>query len=291
MVSIFKSRISSIDCLANGKSPYYHWQSPRASQCWFVPLKPCRFEDNFNATKAISNLWTMLIFLHSTANESWSTPTAAPAALHSDSNCLRSAWKEGKKKTPHYSHWMSNFQPSSSASVGDMWLYALHDKYFPASERLKVIDNVLVVWLPSLDVCKTKQIKFHFYSISILLLFFFQPHRSEQTFHRNQKGRKLKNARKGRIWRKRKTIPSAYNKSNFALDMLLRIHTHDFVVYQSISFFRSFFFSFFEMGFLFILSTCEHGNMVPKGGWRRTGKRVRERESRAIHILRKAQFP
>lgn len=51
-----------------------------------------------------------------------------------------------------YSHWMSNLQPSSSASEGDIWLYALHDKYFPASERLSVIDNVLVVWFPSLDV-------------------------------------------------------------------------------------------------------------------------------------------
>lgn len=58
-----------------------------------------------------------------------------------------------------YSHWMSNFQPSSSASEGDMWLYALHDKYFPASERLKVIDNVLVVWLPSLDVCNKNNLK------------------------------------------------------------------------------------------------------------------------------------
>lgn len=192
--------------------------------------------------------------------------------------------KRREKKTPHYSHWMSNFQPSSSASVGDMWLYALHDKYFPASERLKVIDNVLVVWLPSLDVCKTKQIKFHFYSISILLLFFFQPHRSEQTFHRNQKGRKLKNARKGRIWRKRKTIPSAYNKSNFALDMLLRIHTHDFVVYQSISFFRSFFFFIFWNGFLIYFKhmwTWEHGSE----GWFEKNLEKSEREKAGQYIF------
>lgn len=52
---------------------------------------------------------------------------------------------------------MSNLQPSSSASEGDMWLYALHDKYLPASERFRVIDNVLVVWLPSLDVCKIRK--------------------------------------------------------------------------------------------------------------------------------------
>lgn len=54
---------------------------------------------------------------------------------------------------------MSNLQPSSRASVADMWLYALHDKYFPASERLNVIDNVLVVWLPSLDVCQGEEKK------------------------------------------------------------------------------------------------------------------------------------
>lgn len=88
----------------------------------------------------------------------------------------------------HYSHWMSNFQPSSSASDGDMWLYALHDKYFPASARLKVIDNVLVVWLPSLDVCNETKLNSFFYccvrhSISISLRiarwkkrFFFRSH-------------------------------------------------------------------------------------------------------------------
>lgn len=51
-------------------------------------------------------------------------------------------------------HCISNLHPSSNASDGTAWLYALHDKYLPASERLNVVDNVLVVWLPSLDVCK-----------------------------------------------------------------------------------------------------------------------------------------
>lgn len=82
-----------------------------------------------------------------------------------------------------YLHWMSNFQPSSSTSDGDMWLYALHDKYFPASVRLRTIDNVLVVRLPSLDVYRREvkreknQIKFPFFSkVLLLLLMYFSIH-------------------------------------------------------------------------------------------------------------------
>lgn len=112
----------------------------------------------------------------------------------------------------HYSHWMSNFQPSSSASDGDIWLYALHDKYFPASARLKVIDNVLVVWLPSLEVCNEK-IKINFISAASFFQFFllarkyfFFPWRARQWVAENYMA-----------W----SIPSN-NKSNFLLDMLLR---------------------------------------------------------------------
>lgn len=57
---------------------------------------------------------------------------------------------------------MSNFQPSSNGSDGTAWLYALHERYLPASDLLNVIDKVLVVWLPSLDVC------------SIFIYLFFQ---------------------------------------------------------------------------------------------------------------------
>lgn len=85
--------------------------------------------------------------------------------------CLCSKGKLKMRKIPLYSHWMSNFQPSSSASEGDIWLYALHDKYFPASERLSVIDNVLVVWFPSLDVCGKSERKFIFFSIFFSLPF------------------------------------------------------------------------------------------------------------------------
>lgn len=92
--------------------------------------------------------------------------------------CLCSKGKVEMRKIPLYSHWMSNFQPSSSASEGDIWLYALHDKYFPASERLSVIDNVLVVWFPSLDVCGKSKREILFFSI-----FFFTSIRSTWTPH------------------------------------------------------------------------------------------------------------
>ena len=93
---------------------------------------------------------------------------------------ISSLRRRARKRFLYYLHWMSNFQPSSSASEGDMWLYALHDKYFPASERLKVIDNVLVVWLPSLDVCK-EIIQFCFYSLHFLAFI------SEWIFHLDER--------------------------------------------------------------------------------------------------------
>lgn len=85
-----------------------------------------------------------------------------------------------------YSHWMSNFQPSSSASEGDMWLYALHDKYFPASDRLKVIDNVLVVWLPSLDVCKERKRQKRKQKNNFSTILYFLPLPFVVPLHKNQ---------------------------------------------------------------------------------------------------------
>lgn len=154
----------------------------------------------------------------------------------------------------HYSHWMSNFQPSSSASDGDMWLYALHDKYFPASARLKVIDNVLVVWLPSLDVCNETKLNSFF-------LLLCSPFNFNFSSDRSVKKKDFSFARMTGLWRWLTanymlwSIPSN-NKSNFLLDMLLRREW----VRAQIHYFCSVSIAlpFVKWVFLFILSTCEH---------------------------------
>lgn len=48
---------------------------------------------------------------------------------------------------------MSNRHPSSKVSDCIAGLKARHNRYRPESALLSVIDNVLVVWLPSVDNC------------------------------------------------------------------------------------------------------------------------------------------
>lgn len=48
---------------------------------------------------------------------------------------------------------MSRRHRSSRTLAGTAWLYARHERYLLASECERTMLNVLVVWLPSLDVC------------------------------------------------------------------------------------------------------------------------------------------
>lgn len=166
----------------------------------------------------------------------------------------------------HYSHWMSNLQPSSSASEGDMWLYALHDKYFPASERLSVIDNVLVVWLPSLDVCnkRRREKKFNLERYQIFpanQLFNTQHHHSRTTSEwRRKKGesRKLRQLFINQIFFSRHVITAQ------------KTHPHDFVVYQSISFVH------FWNGFFLLSYLAKHMCTRWMAGWLDGNKHIAE---------------
>lgn len=129
--------------------------------------------------------WFFRLFKCSNSYRLYAFQTLHENSLKSSANDFNFSSRSGdctsisRQKWCMYLHWMSNFQPSSSTSDGDMWLYALHDKYFPASVRLRTIDNVLVVRLPSLDVYGREvkrgknQIKFPFSVKCCCCLYFF----------------------------------------------------------------------------------------------------------------------